>query len=162
MTLSVCHICKDPIWSFICQRCLARDINKWLPKNLKEAFRGFNRDFSRSFSISLETQGLRCLRCKRIRLASVCPFCYIAEVYTWLSERNRKLAAILYRMLPIAGDWKLGKHGGCMWKDGLIPVSESESQPTDEGTCESCERYSDSLVMYDGRWICRDCESLEK
>jgi hypothetical protein len=162
MNVPICQICKDPIWSFICPDCLSRDINRWLPGNLRGAFKRFNESFLRSFSITIDLDGLRCIRCRKIRIANICTFCYIAEVYGWLREKNMKLAETIYRMLPLARDWKLDSNGGCTWSNGLVPVTESELEQRDEGICELCERYSDELVLMDGMWICRGCESFER
>ncbi len=170
MDIPICQICKNPIWSFICPDCLSRDISRWLPRTLRGAFGEFNRTFLRSFSSTIDLDGLRCLHCKEVKVANICPFCYVAEAYDWLRERNGKLAETLLRMLPLTKGWTLGSNGecsldsngGCAWSGGLVPVTESELEQRDEGVCESCERYSDNLAHINGRWICRECESLER
>lgn len=162
MNIPICQICKDPIWSFICPDCLAKDIGNWLPRNLRVPFRGFSQNLIRNFSSSTDTDSLRCIKCKETKPANICPFCYVAEAYDWLRERNAKLAGALYRMLPLAGDWRLDGNGGCAWNGGPVPVTESENVQKSEGICELCEGYSDRLVFVDGKWICRDCESLER
>jgi hypothetical protein len=161
MNVPICQMCKEPIWSFICPRCLGRDIGKWLPGNLKGAFRRFNKGFLRSFSSTISMEGLSCILCRRVRVANICPFCYMAEVYDWLRERNRGLAETIFRMLPLARDWTLDERGGVTTVGGAVPVSESELMQRDEGICEACECYSDELGHADGMWICRECESLE-
>lgn len=157
MSVSMCQICKDPIWSFICPHCLARDIKKWLPYRLKEAFRNFNESLLGSFSMTIDMDGLRCLKCRKIRLANLCPFCYMAEVHEWLRDKNAKLAATILNFIPAGNEWTL-RRGGMTWKDGLVPITESEIARHEEGTCETCERYSDRLIHVDGRWVCRDCQ----
>jgi hypothetical protein len=162
MDVPICQICKDPIWSFICPDCLAKDIGKWLPRNLRGAFGRFSRGLLSNFSSTIDMDGLRCLRCRRVRVANICPFCYLAEVYDWLRERGSTLAETIYRMLPLAGDWRLDRDGGCAWNSGPVPITESEIEQRDEGMCEACERYSDELLLFDGKWICRDCETIER
>jgi hypothetical protein len=153
-------LCKDPIWSFICPRCLARDIVKWLPEKLRGAFKRFNRDFSSSFSATIDMAGLTCLSCRKVRVANICPFCYLAEVCDWLHEIKPALAEVFFRSMPLKRSLRI-TGSGVAWKDGIVPISQTEPQELDEGTCEACERYSDELIHTDGRWLCRDCESLE-
>jgi hypothetical protein len=162
MAIQICQLCKDPIWSFICPHCLARDIGNWLPKNLKGAYKKFNKNFFGNFSFTIDLDGLRCIHCKKMRLANICTFCYLAEVYDWLRRNNRRLAENIFRMLPLASDWRLDKKAGVIWSSGLVPVSDTELELRDEGVCEACDRYSDELSNFDGRWICKECETLEK
>jgi hypothetical protein len=159
--MSICQLCKDPIWSFICPHCLAKDISMWLPERLRGAFKEFHRNLTNSFSFSIEPSGLRCLRCRETRPSSICPFCYIAEVYSWLHGRSPELAMAIRKMLPLAHDWKMAR-AGVAWKDGIVPVSRSEPEELDDGVCEVCERYSDELRHADGKWVCKSCESLER
>jgi hypothetical protein len=156
----MCQICKDPIWSFICPHCLASDISKWLPASLRGAYKQFSSGLIRSFSKSIELDGLRCLHCRKIRLANICPFCYLGEVYDWLGERNPELASRFFRILPMRRSIQF-KPSGLSWKDGVIPISATQDREVDEGMCETCEAHSDELVNNDGRWICRDCENIE-
>ncbi len=161
MSISICQLCKDPIWSFICPHCLARDISRWLPASIRKAFSRFNRDFFRNFSTTIDLDGLRCLRCRKIRLANICPFCYLAEVCDWLHGIAPTLAESLFRLLPTKRSFSMTEKG-ILWSDGVIPISDTGFAETDEGVCEACERYSDELIHIDGKWICRDCELLEK
>ncbi len=160
MSMSVCQLCKQPIWSFICPQCLAMDIRKWLPNKFREAFRQFNSGFLGSFSATIDMDGLRCLKCRKVRLANICPHCYISEVYDWLREMEPRLAETLFRMLPIKQGLEVTGNG-LKWTSGPMPISRTKESLVDEGTCELCERYSDFLVNADGVWLCRDCEKLE-
>jgi hypothetical protein len=156
MNMSMCQLCKDPIWSFICPDCLAEDIRKWLPTKLKGAFSKFNEDFLASFSMTIDIDGLRCIHCRKIKLANICPFCYMAEVHEWLMHKNQKLANTILKGIPVTGDWFI-KGGVCSWKDGGVPITETEMIRHEEGTCEACERFSEELLNVDGRLVCRDC-----
>jgi hypothetical protein len=160
MGIPICQICKDPIWSFICPHCLARDISRWLPASIRGAFGRFNSNLLGNFSATIDMDGLRCLRCRKVRLANICPFCYLAEVFDWLHGIKPALAERFFRFVPFRRDLRMGPEV-VSWNDGIVPVSHTEPRETDEGTCESCERYSDELTNVDGRWICRDCESIE-
>lgn len=162
MNMAICQICKEPIWSFICPDCLARDIGRWIPRGLNGLFRNFSREFVRNFSGNMDMDELSCIHCRKVRVASICPFCYLAEVYRWLGERGSRLAGTIFRMLPLDGDWAIDRNSGIASVGELVPVSESETKQSDEGICECCEGYSEELALSDGRWICRECEPLEK
>ena len=161
MDIPICQLCKDPIWSFICPHCLGREIIRWLPARIRKAFGRFNNNFLANFSATIDMDGLSCLRCRKIRIANICPFCYLAEVYDWLHETMPALAENFFRMIPMRREMKVGP-GVVSWSDGVVPISHTEFRETDEGICEACERYSDELIHVDGRWICKDCESLEQ
>jgi hypothetical protein len=161
MQMSICQLCKDPIWSFICPHCLASAIRAWLPSGMRRAFSEFNRNFFSSFSNSIDLDGLRCLRCKKVRIATTCPFCYIAEAYEWLRERDIKLADTLSRMNPYSSVVSMTP-SGIEWKDGIVPITFTEEKETGEGICEQCDEYHEVLTKSDGRWICNDCEDIER
>ncbi len=159
MNISICQLCKEPIWSFICPHCLAREIGRWLPSRAREAFGKFNENFFSNFSATIDVDGLRCLRCRKVRLANICLFCYLAEVYDWLCERERNLAEAFFRMMPHRRSFDVSS-AVVSWKRSAIPISATGHRETDEGICEICERYSDSIAHDEGRWLCRDCEDL--
>ncbi len=160
MDIPMCQLCKQPIWSFICPQCLSADIRKWLPNKLKSAFWDFSKTLSRNFSSVTDMDGLVCLRCRKTRTASICPHCFVAETYEWLRERNAELSETLFRMLPLKQGLE-HTNTGVAWNSGLIPISSTRLQMSEEGICEMCEKYSDELVHVDGRWICKECESFE-
>ena len=157
MNMSMCQLCKDPIWSFICPDCLSRDIKNWLPAKLKGTFRKFNEDFLGSFSMTIDTDGLRCIHCRKIRLANICPFCYLVEVHEWLRHKNQRLANTILRGIPVSVNWVI-KEDACSLKGSGIPITETELSRHEEGTCEACDRFSEELLAIDGRLVCKDCK----
>lgn len=158
MSVPICQICKDPVWSFICPDCLGKDIREWLPKGLSEKFSGFHNFIVKSFSPrTYKPIFVPCIKCKRKTVATICPFCYIAEASQWLKEINADLAAKLVKLLPLANDWEISEKGGCIWKEGFKPITEMECERTDFGICDECGEYSDELVLESKRWVCRDC-----
>ncbi len=157
MNLAICSICKDPIWSFICPDCLSRDIQEWLPQRLSRDFREFNRSFLHHFRNIEEQPLLYCIHCKERKEANVCPFCYISEASQWLAERDQNLAYKLVSMLPLASDWIIMEDGSVRWKDGVIPVTETQRKTSHEGLCELCDEYSENLQYIEGKWICEHC-----
>lgn len=160
--LSMCQMCKDPIWSYICPNCLANAIEDWLPYYLKGEFREFSENFFKSFSSTTDMDGLRCLRCHKVRLSTICPFCFIAEAYDFLRERDLELAQTLLKSIPVQGDWKFDSMEEKTWKGAIVPVTNTEIPTTEVGSCEMCDSFSNRLTNYEGRWICRECESFER
>lgn len=158
MDVPVCQICKDPIWSFICPDCLGKDIGKWLPEGLSEKFSDFHNFIVKSFSPrAYKPIFVPCIKCKRKTVATICPFCYIAETSQWLKEINADLSARLVKLLPLAKDWEISETGGCVWKNGFRPITEMMCEGTEFGICDECGEYSDELVLENKKWVCRDC-----
>ena len=155
MEASICKICKDPIWSFICIDCLEKDIIRWLPTNFVSEFKKFHKDIIKFFYFN--ASGFeRCLKCKSFHEASVCPYCYINEVYLWLENKNQKLAKEVAKMIP--RDFVITEKDGCNWRDGIKPIIETEIKKTNSGICEICGEYSENLKEINGKWICEECE----
>lgn len=156
MQLAVCQICKDPVWSYICPDCLAKDIARWLPGKLASDFRRFSRVLLRHFgSVESNLTRLKCLHCHSGKEVTVCPFCYIAEAFHWLIEKDKGFARTLFMMLPVDSDWKVDENSGCVWKDGIKPISCTE-KGTAEMICEECGEYSGTEEM-EGKLLCSEC-----
>ena len=157
MNVPVCQICKDPVWSFICTDCLGKDIGEWLPENLSKGFSSFHGFLVDSFNPrNYKPIFVPCIKCKRKTVATICPFCYTAEIFNWLKERNNDLANILVKFLPLANDWKVADTG-CLWKGGFRPITEMNLKKTQFGVCDDCGEYSEELVSDNKKWICEDC-----
>jgi hypothetical protein len=158
MDVPVCQICRDPVWSFICPDCLGRDIGEWLPKGLSLKFSRFHRFLVDSFSPkTYKPIFVSCIRCKRKSVATICPFCYMVEVFHWLKTRNLGLAMKLVKFLPLARDWEISETNGCVLKAGFRPITEMCCDRTQFGLCDECGEYSDELVLENGNWVCREC-----
>jgi hypothetical protein len=151
-------MCKDPIWSFICIDCLAKDIKQWLPHQLSFSFfQEFHNPFSVHFN-NIYAGFEYCVNCKSLTQASICPYCYINEVFLWLKNKNPGLAGKIVKMIP--SDFLVTELDGCRHKDDVYPITESKYKKTDIGICESCESYSDELALIDGKWLCKQCVDL--
>ncbi|MFH1978610.1 MAG: hypothetical protein ABIJ92_04765 [Candidatus Aenigmatarchaeota archaeon] len=159
-TIPICQLCKDPIWSYICPQCLAEDISKWLPEAHSGPFNKFHKTFEKFFEPNLDTTFLNCVHCKSSAPASICPFCYILEAFNWLKPKAPELAEQLFKMLPLAKDWVVTEHSGCMWKEGFRPMEEQEDKKQEFGFCDECGEYTDELVLLNGSWVCSECGSL--
>jgi hypothetical protein len=153
MKIAICQICKDPIWSFLCLDCLARQLSGWFPRKISIDFLKFHRNFVRYFQSGLlsdSDSSLRCLNCKRVGVASVCPFCYVTEVVEWLRDVNMDMSARLARLLPFGAR-----------QQKIEPITGLGRQKFDQGICELCETYSEMLVLRNGKWVCKECEEIE-
>jgi len=159
MQVAVCQICKYPVWSYICPDCLSREIGKWLPRELSSEFTKFNRSFLshfRSFESNL-TQ-TRCIRCRTMKETTLCSFCYVAEAFHWLHEKNMDLARTLFMALPLDSSLKATSGMRTMrsqWSE-TEPISYEEKE-SEEGICEECGGYSQETANVNGKWICESC-----
>lgn len=159
MEVSICLLCKDPVWSYICTDCLAEGIKSWLPKTLSAGFDRFHQHISshfRNFKADA-SDFLRCVHCRTESEVTLCPFCYMSQVYYWLKTKEPVLAARLFKMLPIDKNSFVNEMDGVMWKNGVKPITMSEEQSKDFGICDDCGEYSDDLAPIDGKWICPEC-----
>jgi len=159
MEVPVCQMCKDPIWSYICPKCLAEDIKNWLPTIHSDPFKKFHATLEKFFEPNLDTTFIQCLHCKTSAPASICPFCYVVEVFNWLNPIDQELAKHMFKMLPLAKDWVVTEHSGCVWKEGFRPLIEQEEKKEEFGVCDECGEYTDELVLINGEWVCNECGS---
>ncbi len=159
MQMAICQICKYPVWSFICPDCIAKEIGRWLPRGLSSEFRGFSRSLLRHFeSFESSLTKVRCLKCRSLKEADLCSFCYIAEIFSWLQAKNRELAKTVFMALPVdVGSGISTKANGTR---AITAISFEESL-TDEGICEECEEFSERTSMINGRWVCEACKDYE-
>lgn len=150
MQMAICQICKEPVWSFICPDCLAKDIKKWLPRKISISFSEFHRNIKEHFSRFYGIVKLPCIHCKQLKPAPICSFCYIKETTEWLKSRNSDLAKRLMNLMSIASDTV-----------SFQPVTEFRRDSPEEGICEYCGLFSNEINFQDGKWICKECEELE-
>ncbi len=156
MDLAVCQICKYPVWSYICPHCLAKEIGAWLPRRFSSEFRKFSRSFLEHFaSFESNLTRVRCIRCHKVKEATMCSFCYISEVFSWLQDRNKKLARTLFMALPLDAGSRISGIGG-MWSQQITPISYEE-KGSEEGICEECGEHSQETTLVNGRWVCESC-----
>ena len=153
--VSMCQICKEPIWNFFCPDCLSRNIKKWVPENIRSSFEGFHKQFTAYFESNLDNAFNWGLKCKGLREASICPFCYMNEVIYWLKSVNTRLANVFARLFPFDFD-KIG-HKALL--KTINPPIDSEIKSMQVGICDTCGEYSDELECEEGEWICSDCKS---
>lgn len=158
MQLAVCQICKYPVWSYICPDCLAREIDRWLPRNLSGEFRKFSRFLLEHFaSFESSLTKIICLKCHVQKEVSLCSFCYITEVFEWLHEKNSELAKTLFMTLPMDASARISGSARNFWTQ-ITPISYVEKPDAAEGICEECGEYSDETELSDGIWLCSGCK----
>ncbi len=151
--VSVCQICKEPIWNFFCSDCLADDIKHSLPGGLQTGFASFHRQFTGYFHSNLDTTFNWCLNCKTLKEASICPYCYGNEVVYWLKAHSPGLAKRIIRLLP----WDFGRVKTEAPVNPDIEPIDTEVKRTQFGICDGCGEYSDGLESKEGEWLCEDC-----
>ena len=152
MEMSICKICKEPIWNFICINCLARDLGSKLSGNLSDSFMRFHRDFLNHFH-SESDQLVRCLRCGISDAPAICIDCYMNEVYNWSKNSNPHITVEIQKVFRF--DFR--KHEKIMEEHTIIPITEFDNEKRDSGVCDECGEYSDELVLVEGEWLCPEC-----
>lgn len=153
--VSVCKICKEPIWNFFCPDCLAEDIKNWLPFHTRGNFDTFHRQFSGYFHSNLDTAFSWCLKCKNLKEASICPYCYANETVYWLKSVDPALANRFARFFPFDFE-KIGHNA--LLKTTNPPI-DTRVKSQQFGICDSCGEYSDELECVEGEWVCEDCRN---
>lgn len=153
--VSICQICKEPIWNFFCPDCLAGDVKKWLPEGMTRKFEGFHKQFSGYFHSNLDTGFNWCLKCRSLKEASICPYCYTNEVIYWLKSLDAAMANRFAHIFPFDFD-KIG-HKALL--KTINPPIDTEVKSHQFGICDSCGEYSDELECVEGEWVCSGCRS---
>jgi len=152
--VSVCQICKEPIWNFFCPDCLATDIKKWLPVSLASQFDAFHKHLLSYFHSGLNNAFNWCLNCKTLKEASICPYCYTNEVIYWLKDKNVSLANKFAQLFPFDFE-KIGHKE--FFRTHIHPITDKAPLNMQFGICDCCGEYSDELVNIDGEWVCEKC-----
>ena len=144
--LSICQLCKEPIWNFVCTDCISAGIRDFLPSHFHRDFLSFHSSLNRHFHVTPSTT---CVQCKTKKGFALCPYCYTTEVHGWLDGENRPLAERFLSIFSFGfGDEALGQFSN--------PADVSIA-PQEFGICDDCGEYGDELVSLDGEWICREC-----
>lgn len=156
MSLSICKVCKEPIWNFLCLDCLAEDVKKWLPSSYLTGFRSFHKTFVRHFITPQDATFDSCLKCKNLWEAEVCAFCYINEFISWMKHVDAPLVEKMSKSFIFSFERK-GEFDGFFQNTRLQPVTHIRCERQSFGICDSCGEYSDELMPAGDGWVCLDC-----
>ncbi len=157
MSLSICKICKEPIWNFLCLDCLEEDIKRWMPTEHLGGFLSFHRDFLNHFITPADATFDACLRCRSLREAGVCAFCYLNEFVSWVRHLDTGLTEKLQNSFIFSFE-RRGEFDGFFRNTRLQPVTHVICEREGFGICDGCGEYSDELGNDNGRWVCPDCK----
>jgi len=158
LSFTLCQICKEPIWNFLCVDCLERQIKRWLPVSLSSDFEKFHHVFSRHFR-SVLSEPEYCMHCKSEKDKPVCPYCYTNEVYHWLGSKDISLAARFINIFFF--DFEKSGFKDPVRMENLIPITEDEGAEKEAGICDECGEYSEELSPTESGWVCKGCISYE-
>lgn len=150
MKVSMCKMCKEPLWSFICSDCIAADLRSFLPARIAKDFGSFYKAFYVGFNSSGDTSFDTCLHCHAEKESSVCTFCFVNEICSWMKLRDGKLRSFMFH-------FEHEKFSSSLFNDRWIPISRFMCDQRLEGLCEACGEYWEELACSDGRWVCADC-----
>jgi hypothetical protein len=158
MEVSLCQLCKEPIWNFLCVNCLSRAVGKWLPGVYAAEFSRFHNNIARHFHYDYrDSKGYNyCIRCKNAIESPVCPYCYINEVFLWLRGKNPDLASVFIKIFNF--DFEKSGHKDFIGIHATAePITEDGTEHEELGICDECGEYSDELRVANGRWVCLQC-----
>jgi len=157
MDVTLCQMCKEPIWNFVCVDCIANDVRQWLPTQHTKGFKTFHRLFTKHFDYNyVDARTYKyCIHCRNLITVPICPYCYTNEVYQWIRTRDGNLASLFTTVFKF--DFEGAGHKEYMALEGFMPIEEDSNEKLDEGICEVCECYSSNLREVEGKWVCESC-----
>jgi len=147
MEPSICKMCKEPIWSFLCVDCIADDARRILPEVLLKDFNSFHRKVVEIFSS--DHDHTYCLKCRHPNPVAVCPYCYAKEMFSMVSGREPILTKRILRFTTLL------KHPYSERNASLITGFRNKKSAY--GICDECGDPSELLENTDRGWICEDC-----
>jgi len=154
--MSICKICKEPIWNFLCLDCLGEDISRWLPTEQTSRFTAFHRSFVGHFITPVDATFDTCLKCRGVREAEVCSFCYLNEFMSWVNATEPDLASKLANSFVFSFERK-GEFDGFFKNTRFRPVTDNRCNRETSGLCDSCGEYSEELEARDNGLLCLEC-----
>ena len=93
-----CYICEKPLTRMVCLEHLARNIERWLPEKHAGSFRTFHRNLLKNFVTCGNLVGQdgcrfsgKMILCESRSMSDLCVYCYMNEVFVWLSALDSEL-----------------------------------------------------------------------
>jgi len=126
---------------------LAEDTKKIIPKGLLKGFSTFHERIVEIFYSFYDHT--YCLKCRHPNPVTVCPYCYMTEMLSFLSKKKPIMAKRFFRLIPSYGD----PYNGTDAKT----ITELKNKKAAYGMCDDCGECSESLETTDKGWVCEDC-----
>jgi hypothetical protein len=159
---SICRICLEPIYNFICPNCLKKSIKKWIDfkdKSLLDDFENFHHKLTQLFST--EENVMFCIKCKKIVEIVMCPYCYAKEVFWWLFDKDIRLAKKFAKLFNF--DFLNVGYLPTIELRNLEPIIiTTNREKIDINICEKCGMASDNIKQVNDQWICEMCREEEE
>lgn len=156
MSMSICKVCKEPLWNFLCLDCLREDIEAWIPSAHIARFLEFHNSFTNHFLGHADATFDSCLKCKGRKQSQVCAFCYINELISWASNTDSQLADHMRKSFVFSFERK-GEFDGFFRNTRLEPLTQINCERESFGICDNCGEYSEELEQKEGSWLCSEC-----
>jgi hypothetical protein len=154
MEVRICQLCKEPIANFACIRHMGEGIAQWLPSPTRELFEKENARFLDTFSYMHMDSGRHAL--SRSGGEPVCIYCYVNEVFQWLSGMDKAIAKRFRRMFSFG----MKKED---FREIIIshadPITEGMPDMSEFGVCDGCGEYSEELSKTREGWVCEGCRN---
>ena len=143
----LCLLCKEPITNPLTIEDIAKHVEIWLPEELSKDFL----EFHSSLLSHLHPEESPLIPGK-----AVCIYCYVKEVYDWLTVEDDQIGERFLDTFSFGfSKESLRKHV----KMHLIKDTEEERK--EFGICDECGEYTDDLVEAGGEWVCMTCETYK-
>lgn len=150
---TICTICLEPIFNFICIDCFASQVHEFLPSQSREEFASFHEKLRKTFS-NEENKGT-CIRCREVKEMSICPFCYNKEIFFWILKKNEALAEEFVKIFNF--NFTKSAYEESVKLQGWIPIIIAEKEKEyDLNFCDICGQQAE-LVEKEGRFVCESC-----
>jgi hypothetical protein len=151
MDLKICKICKEPVQNFICVDCLKEDISGISSMHIRMPFLEFHEKLKSHFGNPLHK--MTCMNCGENDV-SVCPYCYLNEVFFWMLKEDAITAKRIMRMLPM---FRHNEPMEFVEMNFMFAITETKNSQVREGVCERCGEFSDYLKEGQEGWTCAEC-----
>lgn len=149
---TICQLCREPIWNFICIDCLKTKVERWIPNTLSQGFNQFHQNLQNHFSTTPDNYE-PCLKCEVLNEKPICPHCYTHETFYWLKENDAVVARAFSKIFFF---YKF--EGTEILKSDCLPVETFKEKEGDIGICDNCGD-NNYLENIEGGWYCEVCRN---
>jgi len=145
---TICQLCREPIWNFLCTECLGNKVEQWIPKTLSHDFTEFHQGLQQYFHTTPDNYE-PCLKCQLLSEKPICPHCYTTEVFQWMVRVDPATARNFGKIF-----FFYNFEGTETTSDAVMEVKEKEG---DIGICDNCGDNSSNVRETDWGWFCETC-----
>jgi hypothetical protein len=150
---TICSICLEPIYNFICIDCFAEQVKEFLPRSLREEFESFHEKLKKTFANDENKE--MCIKCRDVKETSICPFCYNKEIFFWILKKDKNLAERFVKIFNF-NFMESTYEESIKVKDWVPIIITEKEREYDINFCEICGQQAE-LAEKEGRFVCESC-----